>query len=70
MPPSTILRRQHAVTYIAEINPSIPDEIVLEEANRLGAMLITADPVRFTRHAREQCMERGAETSSTFRRTP
>jgi predicted nuclease of predicted toxin-antitoxin system len=33
----------HAVTYIAEISPSVPDDEVLREANARGAVLVTAD---------------------------
>ena len=33
----------HEVLYIAEMAPGIPDEAVLEQANKLEAILITAD---------------------------
>jgi len=33
----------HAVFYIAELDPGIDDDAVLDEANRSGALLITSD---------------------------
>lgn len=33
----------HCVTYIAEMEPGISDEMVLQKANKEGAMLLTAD---------------------------
>ena len=33
----------HTVVYIAELEPSIDDDTVLHQANRNGALLITAD---------------------------
>lgn len=33
----------HEVLYVAEINPSISDEIILERANEKNALLLTAD---------------------------
>jgi predicted nuclease of predicted toxin-antitoxin system len=32
-----------AVDYVAEISPSIQDEMVLEQANARGALLVTVD---------------------------
>ena len=38
------LRRDgHTVLYIAEMEPSIPDAVVLERANQITALLIAAD---------------------------
>ena len=38
------LRRDgHTVLYIAEMEPSIPDDVVLERANQMTALLVTAD---------------------------
>ena len=38
------LRRDgHTVMYIAEMEPSIPDDVVLERANKITALLVTAD---------------------------
>ena len=38
------LRRDgHAVLYIAEMEPSIPDGVVLERANGVTALLVTTD---------------------------
>ncbi len=39
----TRLRSQYTVIYVAEMNPAMPDDAVLEKANHLGAILITAD---------------------------
>jgi predicted nuclease of predicted toxin-antitoxin system len=36
-------RRGHQVTYVAEADPGISDELVLEWANKEKAVLITAD---------------------------
>ncbi len=33
----------HEVVYIAEVSPSVTDDVVLEEANRRGALLVTRD---------------------------
>ena len=33
----------YAVLYIAELEPSIPDDVVLKRANETAALLITAD---------------------------
>ena len=33
----------HRVIYIAELSPSVPDTVVLSQANELGALLLTAD---------------------------
>ena len=33
----------HIVLYIAEMEPSIPDDVVLERANEITALLVTAD---------------------------
>lgn len=33
----------HVVSYVAEMQPSLPDEVVLDMANRRGEMLLTAD---------------------------
>jgi predicted nuclease of predicted toxin-antitoxin system len=33
----------HDVLYIAEINPSVSDDIIFVRANELGAVLVTAD---------------------------
>jgi predicted nuclease of predicted toxin-antitoxin system len=33
----------HEVFYMAEMDPSIPDEIILERANQKNALLLTAD---------------------------
>jgi predicted nuclease of predicted toxin-antitoxin system len=33
----------HCVVYVAEIAPSVSDDLVLEQANQDGAILITAD---------------------------
>ncbi len=33
----------HSVWYVAEMQPSIADDIVLDIANKLGALLLTAD---------------------------
>jgi predicted nuclease of predicted toxin-antitoxin system len=33
----------HEVLYIAEMEPSIPDDVVLERANEISALLMTAD---------------------------
>jgi len=33
----------HDVVYVAELSPSIADEEVLQQANALGAILLTAD---------------------------
>jgi predicted nuclease of predicted toxin-antitoxin system len=38
------LRRDgHTVLYIAEMEPGIPDDVVLERANRITALLVAAD---------------------------
>ena len=38
------LRRDgHTVLYIAEMEPSIPDDVVLERANEITALLVAAD---------------------------
>ena len=38
------LRRDgHTVLYIAEMEPSIPDSVVLERANQITALLVAAD---------------------------
>ncbi len=37
------LRNRHTVIYIAEANSAMSDDAVLEQANRAGAILITAD---------------------------
>ena len=38
------LRRDgHAVTYVAELDPGIADDVVLEWANKEKALLVTAD---------------------------
>jgi predicted nuclease of predicted toxin-antitoxin system len=34
---------EHAVVYVAELAPSIPDEAVLQLATNQGALLLTAD---------------------------
>lgn len=34
---------KHAVLYIAEMEPSIPDDVVLKRANEVSALLVTAD---------------------------
>jgi predicted nuclease of predicted toxin-antitoxin system len=36
-------QRGHAVVYIAEVDQSISDSLVLERANQVSALLITAD---------------------------
>jgi predicted nuclease of predicted toxin-antitoxin system len=36
-------RAGHEVVYIAEIDPSIPDDVVFDRANEKEAVLITAD---------------------------
>lgn len=36
-------RDDHDVAYVAEIEPSIPDDLVLGQANATGALLVTAD---------------------------
>jgi len=36
-------QKGHDVIYIAELSPSISDDNVLDEANRRGSMLLTAD---------------------------
>lgn len=36
-------QENHTVVYVAESHPSIDDETVLHQANRNGALLITAD---------------------------
>lgn len=33
----------HDVTYVAEIEPSIPDDLVLDRANAAESLLVTAD---------------------------
>ena len=33
----------HSVQYVAELDPGIDDEAVLDRANRSGALLVTAD---------------------------
>ena len=33
----------HAVVYVAELSPSISDDQVLQEANKLSSLLLTAD---------------------------
>lgn len=33
----------HKVLYVAEMSPGIPDDVVLDLANREGALLLTAD---------------------------
>jgi predicted nuclease of predicted toxin-antitoxin system len=33
----------HTVLYIAEMEPSIPDDVVLERANAISALLVAAD---------------------------
>ena len=33
----------HEVVYVAELEPGIPDDLVLERANEQGALLLTAD---------------------------
>lgn len=33
----------HEVLYVAEMEPGIPDDIVLERANEISALLVTAD---------------------------
>jgi len=33
----------HEVLYVTEMDPSIPDEIILERANQKNALLLTAD---------------------------
>ncbi len=33
----------HTVIHMSEIDPSVPDEVVLETANRDGALLVTGD---------------------------
>lgn len=33
----------HAVIHMSEVDPSVPDEVVLETANRDGALLVTGD---------------------------
>ncbi len=33
----------HDTVYVAELSPSITDDAVLQEANRRGALLVTAD---------------------------
>lgn len=39
-----LLRREgHQVWYVAEMQPGTPDDAVLELANRVGALLLTAD---------------------------
>ena len=39
-----LLRREgHTVTYVAELDPGIDDEQVLERANEANALLLTAD---------------------------
>jgi predicted nuclease of predicted toxin-antitoxin system len=39
-----LLRREgHTVTYVAELDPGIDDEQVLERANEASALLLTAD---------------------------
>lgn len=36
-------KESHSVIYIAELSPSVPDDVVLSEANRLSAILLTSD---------------------------
>jgi predicted nuclease of predicted toxin-antitoxin system len=33
----------HEVLYVAEMEPGIPDDVVLERANQISALLVTAD---------------------------
>jgi predicted nuclease of predicted toxin-antitoxin system len=33
----------HSILYIAEMEPSIPDDVVLDRANAITALLVTAD---------------------------
>lgn len=33
----------HTVIHMSEVDPSVPDEVVLETANRDGALLVTGD---------------------------
>lgn len=36
-------RDEHAVSYVAEMSPSISDDVVLQQASAAGLLLVTAD---------------------------